>query len=88
MILLFRIEITNLVTESEGKLYEETEAKIQAADTDAPEMSDAETERIRSAAENAEKGESTEQMLQNMQGEWAECLFSCKQAKNTRLLVK
>ena len=73
MILLFRIEITNLVTESEGKLYEETEAKIHAAaaadNADPPEMSDAESERIRSAAENAEKGEFTEQMLQNMQGE-------------------
>ena len=71
MILLFRIEITNLVTESEGKLYEETEAKIQAhaSDNADAEMSDAESERIRSAAENAEKGESTEQMLQNMQGE-------------------
>ena len=71
MILLFRIEITNLVTESEGKLYEETEAKIHAAadNTDPAEMSDADSERIKSAAENAEKGESTEQMLQNMQGE-------------------
>ena len=68
---MFRIEITNLVTESEGKLYEETEAKLHAAAADNAdaEMSDAESERIKSAAETSEKGESTEQMLQNMQGE-------------------